>query len=97
MNIMIIAEQEHLRLGYKAVLEMKGHQVTDKDQDCVIVDVGDDLTEITRRYAISAHLNMILFIVSASYSGNIYQTADKVVVMRGPVTADALLQALNRK
>jgi ABC-type Fe2+-enterobactin transport system substrate-binding protein len=91
---MILAEQEHLRRGYKALLEIKGHSVTDDNPDCAVVDIGDDFTETSLKTVKAVAPGLIVFIVSATYSGKIPQIAEKTVVLRCPVTAEELLKAL---
>jgi len=80
----------------KAVLEMKGHLVTDVYPEGVIVYIGDDLTEAKPRIATVLPLKVIVYIVSESHTVIVPKTADKVVVLRSPVTAEELLNLLNQ-
>ena len=94
MNVMVLASKEHLRRGYKAVLELKGCKVVCDNPECVVIDVGADLSKEASNFAKNTPLNVAVFIVSASLTGEIPQIANKTVVLNSPITAEMLLRIL---
>ena len=94
MNVSVWARKEHLLRGYKALLEMKGYNLTDNNPESVIIDIGDNLTEVAQKISKNTPLVVAVFIVSVSWAGVVPQIADKTVVLREPVTAEMLLNAL---
>jgi len=97
-SVLVMAKDEHLRLGYSAVLSAAGYMpyATAElavDLFAAIVDMGDDLD---KHGAELARLNLVkvIYIVSKGWMGTIPPSGAERYILSKPTTAEAIIKYL---